>query len=201
MEPEETARRYNTIASSWDAARTQSTHGVPYLKRAIQLCKIKGHALDVGCGTGHMMSTLIDAGFEVTGLDIATEMMALASARHPTATFELANIVEWVAPQKYDLIVAWDSIFHLPYHAHAPVIEKLCNALNRDGTLVFTAGGIDSAIVGTMFELEFGYSSLSDTALLDLVYRGECVPILMERDQYPLHHVVVIATKGFLTAI
>ena len=147
-----------------------------------------------------MMSTMIDAGFEVTGLDIATEMMALASARHPTVTFELGNIVEWVAPQKYDLIVAWDSIFHLPYHSHAPVIEKLCNALNRDGILVFTAGGIDGVIAETMFELEFRYSSLADTALLELVYRGECVPILMERDQYPLHHLVVIARKGVLSA-
>jgi len=31
--------------------------------------------------------------------------------------------------------------------------------------------------------------------LMRLLYRAGCVPILVERDQYPLHHLVVVAAK------
>ncbi len=74
-------------------------------------------------------------------------------------------------------------------------MQKLCACLAEHGVLLFTAGGVDGAIVGSMHGHTLAYSSLSDFALLALVERGGCTPVLMERDQYPLHHLVVMATK------
>ncbi len=197
MHPRETGRRYDAIASFWDRQRRASAQGVGFLERAIALCKRPASALDVGCGSGGpMIERLLAAGFAVTGVDVSAALLAMAKARYPTAEFVHDDIGEWVAPRRYDLILAWDSIFHLPHGSHAPVIERLCGYLVEHGVLLFTAGGVDGEIVGNMHGHEFAYSSLSDTALMELVHRGGCVPVLVERDQYPLHHLVVMAAKN-----
>jgi hypothetical protein len=43
-----------------------------------------------------------------------------------------------------------------------------------------------------------GCSSLSEVALPRLLHDHDCVPLLMERDQYPLHHVFILAIKATL---
>ena len=197
MHPRETGRRYDSIASIWDGKRRESTHGTRFIQRAIALCKSRGTALDIGCGSGgQMIDALLSAGFRVTGLDVSAAMLEIAKARHPSVEFIHDDITEWMPPLKYDLVLAWDSIFHLPHGSHAPVIKKLCACLEEQGALLFTAGGIDSEIVGSMHGHEFAYSSLSDASLTELVRQGECIPVLMERDQYPLHHLVILATKS-----
>ena len=196
MHPRETGRRYDAIAPLWDEARRESAQGLSFLERAIALCKSRRMALDVGCGSGgRMLEKVLASGFRVTGIDVSSGMLQIANASHPTVEFVYADISDWVTPLRFDLIVAWDSTFHLPYELHAPVIGKLCACLAEQGVLLFTAGGIDGEIVGTMYGHEFAYSSLSDTELMRLLYRAGCVPILVERDQYPLHHLVVVAAK------
>jgi len=197
MHPRETGRRYDAIASFWDEKRRESVQGVKFLERAIAVCKLRGNALDVGCGSGGpMIDKMLTAGFKVTGIDVSAVLLEISKSRYPSVEFVHADITEWVAPRRFELIVAWDSIFHLPHDSHVPVIAKLCGYLAKHGVLLFTAGGIDGEIVGNMHGYEFAYSSLSDTALIELVYRGGCVPILSERDQYPLHHLVVIAARN-----
>ena len=196
MHPRETGHQYDAIASFWDEKRRESAQGVNFLERAIALCRSRGKALDVGCGSGGpMVDKLLAAGFGVTGIDVSTALLEMAKARHPKVEFVHDDIVEWVTPLRFDLIVAWDSIFHLPHDLHAPVIGKLCDYLAKHGVLLFTAGGIDGEIVGDMHGRKFAYSSLSDTALMKLVHSGGCMPVLVQRDQYPLHHLVVVAAK------
>lgn len=197
MHPREIGRRYDAIAATWDAHRRESSQGVSFLERAIDACKSGSTALDVGCGSGgQMLDKMIAAGFRVTGLDVSRSMLDIARARYPAVELVHDDITEWKPRSQFDLIVAWDSIFHLPHDSHAPVIEKLCATLAEGGVLLFTAGGIDGEIVGEMHDHEFGYSSLSDDTLIELVRRGGCVPILVERDQLPLEHLVVVATRS-----
>ena len=197
MDPRETGRRYDAIASMWDSRRLESMHGVRFLEKAIALCQSRGTALDVGCGSGgRMIDKLLVAGFRVTGVDVSPAMLEIAKARHPTVAFLNDDITEWVPQSQFDLILAWDSIFHLPHRSHAVVLGKLCACLADQGVLLFTAGGIDAEIVGNMHGVEFAYSSLSEIALMKLVQRGGCIPVLVERDQYPLHHLVFLAVKA-----
>ena len=197
MHPRETGRLYDAIAVRWDAHRRESSHGVAYLESAIALCRSHDQALDVGCGSGGpLIDTMLLAGFKVTGLDVSKGMLDIAKSRHPAIELVHDDIVEWVPNKQFDLVLAWDSIFHLPYDAHAPVIRKLCSCLAGNGVLLFTAGGTDAEIAGDMLGYNFFYSSLSDTSLLGLVQRGGCTPMFMERDQYPLEHLVVMAAKA-----
>jgi SAM-dependent methyltransferase len=197
MHPRETGRRYDAVAAQVDADLRESTYGVGFLERAIALCKTRRTALDVGCGTGgRMIDRLLNAGFQVTGIDVSCGMLDLASARHPSVELVHDDVTEWTPPRSFDLVLAWDSIFHLPYASHTLVLGKLCACLADGGVLLFTAGGINGEIVGTMHGHEFGYSSLSEVALVQLLRDYDCVPLLVERDLYPLHHVVLIAIKA-----
>lgn len=114
MIPRKTGAHYDQIAGRWQA-ETNSAYGVAQLERAIGFSKIRGPALDVGCGsTGRFLRVLEKSGFQPEGLDVSEEMIFLASERTPSAIFYPADISGWALPKSYAFISAWDSTFHLP---------------------------------------------------------------------------------------
>lgn len=196
MDPKELGRHYDAIAAWWNAQRERSTAGVRYVERAIALAPATGSALDVGCGGGHLAERLITAGFDVVGIDVSEAMLAVARERNLAATFIHADICEWQPPEAYDLIVAWDSTFHVPLARQHVVVEKLCAALSQGGVLLFTAGGVLGEIMGEMNGQTFYYSSLTDLEYLHILNENRCTCALLERDQYPEPHIVVIAIRA-----
>ncbi|HEY9282835.1 MAG TPA: class I SAM-dependent methyltransferase [Pyrinomonadaceae bacterium] len=197
MKPTETGRLYDRIASWWDSREGESTAGVRFVRAAVGHCANKGNALDVGCGSGgRIIDALLDAGFRVTGIDVSGAMLGYARRRHPGARFIAGDICEWGPADRYDLIVAWDSIFHVPHAEQRRVVAKLCDALAGGGVLLFTAGGVDGEITGRMQGEEFYYSSLAEDEYLRTLKGRGCKCVLMERDQHPEDHVVFIAVKS-----
>lgn len=195
--PQETGRRYDAIAAWWVSQEETSSSGLRYLPRTIALCTKGRKALDVGCGSGgRVIVALTHAGFQVVGLDVSPTMLEYAKARHANASFIRADICEWQAPEKYDLIVAWDSIFHVPHDSQRPVVEKLCDALALGGAILFTAGGVDGEITGEMSGQTFYYGSLADEEYLRILKECGCTCVLLDRDQYPETHIVVLAVRA-----
>jgi trans-aconitate methyltransferase len=197
LKPHETGKRYDAIASWWNSYQDTMDSGVRYLERAIGFCENKRAALDVGCGTGgRLIDVMANAGFTVTGIDVSQGMLAHARQRHPHVTFVHADISEWQPPTRYDLIVAWESTFHLPHAMQQPVLEKLCAALNDGGVLLFTGANVDGEITGEMEGATFYYSSLGMAHYLRILQDSGCDCLVIERDQYPELHLVVIAIKA-----
>ncbi len=196
MNPKEIGRHYDAIAAWWGAQSETITAGLSYLDRAIAHSRKSGNALDVGCGDGRLTTLIVGAGFDVVGIDVSREMSALARRRQPNATFIHADICEWPPPDQYDLIVAWDSTFHVPHASQRPVVQKLCAALAPGGVILFTAGGIDGEVTGEMQGERFYYSSLSDVEYLRILALNSCSCVLLERDRHPEHHIVVIAQRS-----
>lgn len=130
MTPEQVAASYDVIAERW---LDLSTYGFAQVERAVAFVKRKGGALDVGCGTGRLMGLLRTHGFATDGIDVSLEMIALARDRHPDARLVHADIGEWELPRSYDLIVAWDSVWHVPLDQQAAVLAKLCRGCRRAG--------------------------------------------------------------------
>ena len=196
MTAAQTGRRYTAIAAKWDCAIAETGYGVAPVKRAIAACARKEHALDVGCGTGgRIVNEMLGAGFTVTGVDVSEGMLGIARARHCDLTFIHADICEWIPPRQYDLIVAWDSTFHLRLKDQAPVLGKLCGALAPGGVFLFTAGGVNGEVTGEMYGESFYYSSLTDDEYLRVANCAGCSCLYLERDQWPLPHIVALVAR------
>ncbi len=198
MQPVETAQRYDQIAEWWQTQHQHSSYGLAQLQRAIQFTTGRNFALDVGCGSsGRFINALIEHGFQAEGLDISAEMIQLAQRLHPQLTFYTADICQWTPPKLYSLIVAWDSTFHLPLEQQEPITRKLCAALEPEGILMFTCGGMAAAgeISGSFQNLDFDYSTLGVNAFLRLLDQQGCTCLHLEYDQYPERHVYMIARK------
>jgi 2-polyprenyl-3-methyl-5-hydroxy-6-metoxy-1,4-benzoquinol methylase len=199
MLPSEIAKSYDQIAERWSSASFPRTNGLAQHERAIAFLRQKRLALDVGCGSsGRLIDLLSHHGFGVEGVDIAQRMIELAQARHPTVTFHHADICQWPLPRQYDLISAWDSIWHIPLPAQEPVMRKLMAGLAPGGVLIFTTGGLDAPTekVDSAMDVPVYYSVLGIPKLLRLIETCGCVCRHLEYDQYPESHLYLIVQKG-----
>ena len=198
MEPKETGAHYDRIAHQWQQQHVASTYGLAALERAIQFLENKSAALDVGCGSsGRFIKVFTQQGFTPSGVDVSPEMIALARQQLPGVTFYVGDICTWPLPQKYDLISAWDSTFHLPLAEQEPVLKKLCDGLKPQGVILFTCGGTGGPqeISGGFAGETFDYSSLGVDEFLRLLVEFGCSCKHVEYDQYPEKHVYIIAQK------
>lgn len=72
--------------------------------------------LDVGCGEGSLLKTLMDAhtGAGGTGLEVSDEALALAQRVTPDAQFKACDVAVAALPETYDLVVSADVVEHIP---------------------------------------------------------------------------------------
>ncbi|GAA6153651.1 class I SAM-dependent methyltransferase [Pseudoteredinibacter isoporae] len=201
MDPQELGRKYDKIAQWWHDRHQDSEYGVTQCERALRYAVDRedfqgGEALDIGCGAGgRLVRALEEKGFSITGLDVSVEMIKLASAQHPEHNFYHQDICDWQVDKNYDFILAWDSLFCLPYEQQEPVLEKLCSCLSPGGVFVYTLGDGDGWHTDTWLEDEFYYSSIGiEKNIQCLLTQGMAIKHV-ELDQYPEKHVYIIASK------
>lgn len=197
MDPQETGRNYNKIAQWWTKTQMENPeYGMKYIRRAITMAKGHARALDLGCGgTGRTIEELLKHNCKVTGLDVSSEMIHLAQLKHPHVEFIHADFTAWSAQEAFDLILAWDSVFHAPRELQERVTEKMCRLLKPGGVLLFTAGSHEGEASGEMEGVLFEYGTIGYRSYLELLERMGCRIILMEEDQYPAGHMVFLCQK------
>lgn len=196
MKPENTGKKYDRIAQFWQNEHDQSEYGLSQLEKAIELLGREGKALDVGCGCGgRFVRSLVSRNFQYKGLDISEKMIELAREKHRDMKFEVADITRQDLHGEFDLILAWDSIFHLPLEEHIPVINKLCESLKESGVLLYTFGDEVGEHTDTWHEDQFYYSSIGINENIKTLIKAGMKPIHLELDQLPFNHVTVIARK------
>lgn len=196
MKPEETGRSYDKIAGWWDEKHKQSEYGLDALKKAAGFCTSKVSALDIGCGAGgRFVSFFEQEGFDVTGIDISEEMVKLASVNHPRHRFIFGDICTWETSCRFDLVTAWDSIFHLPLDKHKDVISKMCGMLNPGGVVMYTLGDDTGEHTDEWMSDTFYYSSIGINGNIKALTDSGMAVKHVEMDQFPLNHVFIIAVK------
>jgi SAM-dependent methyltransferase len=95
--------------------------------------------LDVGCGTGFFTAYYLARGAELTGIDIAPTSIERLKARHPEATFRLADVGETEIGERFDLVNAFDVLYHVTDDRrweHA--VRAISAAVSPGGLLVLT---------------------------------------------------------------
>lgn len=70
---------YDHIARYYDLSHNRLTDDIPYLLALAR--ETEGPLLELGCGSGRLLSPLARAGFHVTGVDSSPEMLARARVR------------------------------------------------------------------------------------------------------------------------
>ena len=196
MKPSVIGTKYDKIAQWWHDQHVESSYGLSQFERAVSFTSGGGKALDVGCGTGgRFVRVLQSRGFSITGLDVSEEMIKLASCNHPEHRFLYIDICTWETEDKFDFIVAWDSIFHLPYAMQKPVISKLCKLLAKGGVLIYTFGNSQGEHTDQWHNDIFYYSSIGINENVELLINKGLSLLHLELDQYPENHVYAIAKK------
>ncbi|MCP4334404.1 MAG: class I SAM-dependent methyltransferase [Gammaproteobacteria bacterium] len=194
MNPEDLGARYDKIASWWQQRHDQSNYGLLQIERALKFCGRPGTALDVGCGCGgRFVRLLTEQGFKLTAIDVSAEMIQLAQQAHPETEFLLQDICDFETTQKYDLILAWDSIFHLPLNQQELVVSKLCRMLAADGVLIYSFGDADKGKHDSKWYADiFHYSTIGMAGNLAVLSNNGVVCKHLELDQWPQNHAYMI---------
>lgn len=208
MTPEEIGRKYDKVAAWWDAAHRDSSYGIAALERALGKRSRSGKALDVGCGSGgRMIRRLQEAGYDVTGIDVSPRMIDIARTNHPDAVFHLADFLSWNVEGRFNLVVAWDSLFHLPAGSQASAIAKLSCLLGDGGILLYSFGDVTGdhedlsfrdpagGQVGDLDNDLFGYGSIGIDGVRRALEANGCQCLDLELDQPPGPHAYVIARQ------
>jgi len=95
--------------------------------------------LDVGCGTGFFTAYYLARGADVTGLDIAPKSVETLRARHPEARFLLGDVSEGAIAEPYDLVNAFDVLYHITDDAKwERAVAHLAAAVAPGGLLLLT---------------------------------------------------------------
>ncbi len=198
MDTTATAKAYNRIASHWASEKFNHENGIHQHERALRFLTERGYAIDIGCGSsGRIIGLLLKHGFQTEGLDISSEMIALARKRHPDVTFHHADICQWEPLHTYSFISAWDSVWHVPLDQQEAMLRKLYAALAPSGVLITTTGGIiQPGDVTNPFLGEPLYTAaIGIPRFLQLLHESGCVCRHVEYDQWPERHVVIVAQR------
>lgn len=102
------------------------------------LLPINGRVLDAGSGTGVPIARhLVQAGFEVVGIDFSDTMVSAARVNVPGATFQKMNIVEIdFPPGSFDGVISTYAIIHIPREMHARIFLSFQSILKPGGILL-----------------------------------------------------------------
>jgi SAM-dependent methyltransferase len=97
--------------------------------------------LDVGCGEGGGVCSLVDAGARCMGYDINSERVALANVLKGTRQVTMTTGNLYIDPMpfdgmRFDLVVLHDVFEHL--ENKLPTMERLVRYLNNNGKLLIT---------------------------------------------------------------
>ena len=187
---------YDQISEWYLNLNRGSKYGMEFVRKAINKDDFKSNALDIGCGVGgEILNLLQETGYSITGVDISQRMLEVAVGKYPKVDFFHSDFMDWASDDNYSLIVAWDSLFHLPSYLQVRALEKALHLLDSGGIFIFTGGGIDGDIWGEMNGVKFSYGSIAISKCVDTVEKSGCSILYIERDQDD-DHIVYIVKKN-----
>jgi methionine biosynthesis protein metW len=127
-----------------------------------ELLRPGSKVLDAGCGTGYPISAyLVEKGFAVTGIDISERMIEKARRLGlKSASFLVRDLLDFHPPEKYDAVIAFDSLWHVSHDRQKEIYAVVSSLMNIGGYFLFTHGDKDGSIVGEMFGERFYHSAL-----------------------------------------
>lgn len=157
--PSPLSHSYNTIATWFDANRRKDLVEKEYLDLITQTIPPAAAVLDLGCGAGEPLAKFfIERGYFVTGIDASWKMIEICkekfSSQNFTQTFQknlaenffVADMRDLNLGRKFEIILAWDSFFHLTKGEQRSMFATFAAHITRGGILAFTSGPKDGEV-------------------------------------------------------
>ncbi|WP_246843346.1 class I SAM-dependent methyltransferase [Allokutzneria sp. NRRL B-24872] len=145
----DTRSSYNTMAASYTETFKSGIDNLP-VDRAVlavfaELVRDTGNvdAVDVGSGPGHVTEYLKSLGLNIFGIDLSSEMVALARGMRPGVRFEEGSMTALELPEgSLGGVCAWYSTIHIPSAQLPEVLSGFRRVLAPGGwlTLAFQSG-------------------------------------------------------------
>jgi SAM-dependent methyltransferase len=135
---------YNRFAEVYDQLMTDIPYAeyVEWIQSYAPVHTYK-NLLDIGCGTGTMAQLLASAGYNVSGIDLSEEMLAIAHERLAEQGFDVPlfamSMAELEGFENVDVaIIPIDSINYVTDEAEVvETLKRIFNSLREGGQLLF----------------------------------------------------------------
>ncbi len=158
----------------------------PYLGMAASLVPPPGTVLDIGCGSGEPIARwFVERGYDVTGIDLVEDMLAMCRARFPAMRWRQCDMRRIDLGEQFDIVIAWDSFFHLPPDDQRGMFETFRRHTAPRGVLVFTSGLIAGEAVGGDLFGDLLYHASLDTSEYAELLDGHGYDVVLHRPEDP----------------
>jgi SAM-dependent methyltransferase len=132
---------YDAMAADYVAHYEGNPYTALYERPAVQalLPRVaRLRVLDAGCGTGRASVWLAEQGADVVGVDVSAEMLRMARADVPSASFVLADLAEPLPFEdaSFDAVVSSLVMHYL--RDWVPTLRELRRVLRPDGVVVLS---------------------------------------------------------------
>lgn len=144
-EPVEIVRRgYDRIAEEYLRSRRADDPDIRLVWDLSEQITPGGRVLDAGCGAGWPISALLAERFVVSGIDLSTGQLRLATANVPDAGFAAADLRALpFIDATFAAIVSTYALIHVPREDHATVLAEMRRILQPAALLLVTMGASD----------------------------------------------------------
>ncbi len=175
---------YNQIADQWAAVRDNSPINT-CIRTFCKLLPANARILDIGCGTGRPIDAYLSRkGYSVVGIDSSERMIQAALAcQLPNATFLVGDFMDFTAPEPFDAVIAFDSLWHIEESKQACLYPSVSSLLRPNGYFLFTHGKRRGTVRGTMFAHQFAYSALDAEEVKKLLQENS-MDIISWQEEY-----------------
>jgi SAM-dependent methyltransferase len=160
-EADAVAAGYDRIAEAWQRSRAgDSFKERALIERLVAPLPRNARILDLGCGGGEPIGRFLSTlGYDLTGVDVSVRLLTYARRAVPGGTFLQGDMRTIHLDSRFDAIVAWDSVFHLPRADHAILFGRFRQWLGPKGRLLLSIGGSDEVgFTSEMWGVRFFYS-------------------------------------------
>jgi SAM-dependent methyltransferase len=171
----ETSAAYDAFAPYYDAFTEESDYdawGRETLAHARRHGLRGERLLDLACGTGMSFMPFLTRGFDVTGCDFSTAMLAEAARRAPAARLVHADVRALPELGRFDLVTSFDDALNylLSEEELGAAFEGMERSLARGGVAIFDLNSL------LAYRTTFAADSVTTRGDVAFAWRGRGSP-------------------------